>query len=117
MRRTDGRCWAGSRTGRTRGDREDPKRARSLHLSPADRTRLREAAAAAVKTNSEYVLDLIVADDTDCHLVVLKPDEQAEVLDGVREMREFLRAAKAGLVGSRLGLSEALRALSRGADG
>ena len=93
---------------------EDPKRARSLHLSPADQTRLREAAAAVGKKNSEYVLDLIAADDTDCHPVVLTPDEQVEVLEGVREMREFLRTAKTGLAGSGLGLSEALRALSRG---
>ena len=87
---------------------EDPKRARSLHLSPADQTRLREAAAAAGKTNSEYVLDLIAADDPDCHPVVLTPDEQVELRDGVREMREFLRAAKAGHAGSGLDLPEAL---------
>ena len=78
---------------------EDPKRARSLHLSPADQTRLREAAAAAGKKNSEYVLDLIAADDPDCHPVVLTPDEQVELRDGVREMRELLRAAKTGLGG------------------
>ena len=87
---------------------EDPKRARSLHLSPADQTRLREAAAAAGKTNSAYVLDLIAADDTECHPVVLTPEEQVELRDGVREMREFLRAAKAGHAGSGPGLSEAL---------
>ena len=85
---------------------EDPKRARSLYLSPAERTRLREAAAAAGKTNSEYVLDLIAADDTDCHPVVLTPDEQVELRDGVREMRELLRAAKTGLAGSGPGLPE-----------
>ena len=96
---------------------EDPKRARSLYLSPADRTRLREAAASAGKTNSEYVLDLIAADDPDCHPVVLTPDEQVELRDGVREMLEFLRAAKTELAGSGLGLSEALRALSRGGGG
>ena len=90
----------------------DPKRARSLHLSPAEQTRLREAAAG--KGNSAYVLHLIAADDPDCHPVVLTPDEQVELLDGVREMREFLRAAKTGLAGSGLGLAEALRALSRG---
>ena len=86
---------------------QDPKRARSLHLSPAEQTRLREAAAAAGKTNSEYVLDLIAADDPDCHPVVLTPEEQVELRDGVREMREFLRAAKTGLAGSGRGLSEA----------
>ena len=86
---------------------EDPKRARSLYLSLADQTRLREAAEAAGKTNSEYVLDLIAADDPDCHPVVLTPDEQVELRDGVREMREFLRAAKAGHAGSGLGLPEA----------
>lgn len=87
---------------------EDPKRARSLHLSPADQTRLREAAAAAGKTNSEYVLDLIAVDDTDCHPVVLTPEEQVELRDGVREMRAFLRAAKAGHAGSEPGISETL---------
>ena len=87
---------------------QDPKRARSLHLSPADQTRLREAAAAAGKTNSEYVLDLIAADDTGCHPVVLTPEEQVELRDGVREMREFLRAAKAGHAGSGPGLPEVL---------
>ena len=86
---------------------QDPKRARSLHLSPADQTRLREAAAATGKTNSEYVLDLIAADDTGCHPVVLTPEEQVDLRDGVREMREFLRAAKAGHAGSGLGLPEA----------
>ena len=87
---------------------EDPKRARSLHLSLADQTRLREAAEAAGKKNSEYVLDLIAADDTGCHPVVLTPEEQVELRDGVREMRAFLRAAKAGHAGSGPGLPEVL---------
>ena len=86
---------------------EDPKRARSLYLSLADQTRLREAATAAGKKNSEYVLDLIAADAPDRHQVVLTPDEQVELLDGIREMREFLRAAKAGHAGSGRGLPEA----------
>ena len=45
-------------------DKEDLKHARSLHLSSADQTRLREAVAAAGNQNSEYVLDLIAGDDT-----------------------------------------------------
>ena len=83
---------------------EDPKRARSLHLSPADQTRLREAAAAAGKTNSEY-LDLIAADDPDCQGGADARRAGGAAGRGSRDA--FLRAAKAGH-GSGLDLPEAL---------
>ena len=57
-----GRCEPMEGAGRGAGGEgrgvteEDPKRARSLYLSLADQTRLREAATAAGKKNSEYVL-------------------------------------------------------------
>lgn len=92
---------------------EDPKRPRSLSLKPAERKMVREAAAAAGKSNSEYVLDLVAADNPDRHPVVLTEDEQVELRDGVRELRGFLRAVNAALVDSGLGLAEALRLLAR----
>ena len=92
---------------------EDPKRPRSLSLKPAERTMVREAAAAAGKEYSEYVLDLVAADDSDRYPVVLTPDEQTELRDGLREVRGFLREVKAALEGGGLGLAEAVRALAR----
>ena len=44
---------------------EDPKRPRSLSLSTEERKTVRDAAAAAGKKTSEYVLDLVAADDPD----------------------------------------------------
>ena len=92
---------------------EDPKRPRSLSLDPAARKTVRDAAAAAGKRTSEYVLDLVEADDPDRHPVVLTPDEQEELRDGLREMRGFLREAQAALGERGLGLAEALRLLAR----
>ena len=69
----------------------DLKRARSLSLNPAERTMVREAAAAAGKGNSEYVLDLVAADDPERHPVVLTPDEQLELRDGLRELLRTVR--------------------------
>ena len=74
---------------------------------------VREAAAASGKENSEYVLDLVAADDPDRHPVVLTEDEQMELRDGVRELRDFLRTVNAALVDSGLGLAETLRLLAR----
>ncbi len=70
---------------------EDPKRPRSLHLSPAERGMVRDAAAAAGKSNSEYVLDLVAADHPERHPVVLTPDEQLELRDGLRELLRTVR--------------------------
>ena len=69
----------------------DPKRPRSLSLKPAERTMVREAAAAAGKGNSEYVLGLVAADDPERHPVVLTPDEQLELRDGLRELLQTVR--------------------------
>lgn len=90
---------------------EDPKRPRSLSLDAAERKTVREAAAAAGKPISEYVLDLVAADDPDRHPVVLTPDEQEELRDGLREMRGFLREAKAALGEGGPGLADALLAV------
>ena len=93
---------------------EDPKRPRSLSLDAAERKTVRDAAASAGKPISEYVLDLVAADDPDRHPVVLSPDEQEELRDGLREMRGFLRDAKAALGEGGPGLADALRLAARG---
>ena len=74
----------------------DPKRPRSLSLDAAERKAVRDAAAAAGKPISQYVLDLAAADDPDRHPVVLTPGEQAELRDGLREVRGFLREDEGG---------------------
>ena len=91
----------------------DPKRPRSLSLDPAERKTVRDAAAAAGKPISQYVLDLVAADDPDRHPVVLTPGEQEELRDGLRELREFLREAQAALGEGAPGLAETLRLLAR----
>ena len=68
------------------------RRQRSLHCKPDEQAMIRARAEAAGKTVSRYVLDLALADDPDRHPVVLTPDEQAELRDGVRELRAFVRA-------------------------
>ena len=68
------------------------RRQRSLHCNPDEQATIRARAAAAEKTVSRYVLDLALADDPDRHPVVLTPDEQAELRDGVRELRVFVRS-------------------------
>ena len=72
---------------------EDPKRPRSLHLSAADRTAVRDAAAAAGKGISEYVLGLAAAYAAGRHPRVLTADEQAELRDGLRELGGLLPGA------------------------
>ena len=91
----------------------DPKRPRSLSLDAAERKAVRDAAAAAGKPISQYVLDLVAADDPDRHPVVLTPDEQVELRDGLREVRGFLGTVKAALDESGPGLAEALRLAER----
>ena len=93
---------------------EDPKRPRSLSLDAAERKTVREAAAAAGKPISEYVLDLVAADDPDRHPVVLTPGEQVELRDGLREMRGSLRDARAALGAGGPRLADALRQAARG---
>ena len=68
------------------------RRQRSLHCNPDEQAAIRARAAVAEKTVSRYVLDLALADDPDRHPVVLTPDEQAELRDGVRELRVFVRS-------------------------
>ena len=92
---------------------EDPKRPRSLSLDAAERKTVRDAAAAAGKPISQYVLDLVAADDPDRHPVVLTPDEQVELRDGLREMRGFLGTVKAALGENGPGVAAALRLLAR----
>ena len=56
------------------------------------------------------MLDLVAADDPDRHPVVLTPGERVELRDGLREMRGFLREAKAALGAGEPGLADALLA-------
>lgn len=90
------------------------RRQRSVHSNPSEQATIRErAAAAAGKTVSRYVLDLALADDPDRHPVVLTEEEQAELLDGVREVRAFVGKVKRAVAGSGLSVAEAIVALAR----
>ena len=73
---------------------------------------IRARAEAAGKTVSRYVLDLALADDPDRHPVVLTPDEQAELRDGVRELRAFVRAVNDDRASATRSLPEEIRALA-----
>ena len=77
------------------------KRQRSLSCNPAEQAMVRGRAAAQGRTLSRHVLSLIEADDPDRHPVVLTEAEQVELLEGVRAMRAFVRAAaeEAGAAG------------------
>ena len=87
------------------------RRQRSLHCNPDEQATIRARAAAAGKKVSRYVLDLALADDPDRHPVVLTPDEQAELRDGVRELRVFVRAVE-GEVSPAERLLESIRAVA-----
>ena len=89
----------------------DGRRQRSLHCNPDEQATIRARAAAAGKRVSRYVLDLAVADDPDRHPVVLTPDEQEELRDGVRELRVLVRAAE-GEVSTTRRLLESIRAVA-----
>ena len=75
---------------------------------------IRGRAAAAGKTVSRHVLELALADDPDRHPLVLTDEEQAELRDGVREVRAFVRALRRELPGgSGLSLLSAISVLAR----
>ena len=88
------------------------RRQRSLHCKPDEQAMIRARAEAAGKTVSRYVLDLALADDPDRHPVVLTEDEQAELRDGVRELRAFVRAVNDDRAGTARSLPEEIRALA-----
>ena len=88
------------------------RRQRSLHCNPDEQATIRARAEAAGKTVSRYVLDLARADDPDRHPVVLTPDEQAELRDGVRELRAFVRAVNGARASATRSLLEEIRALA-----
>ena len=73
---------------------EAGKRQRSLYCSAAEQAMVRARAAARGRTVSRHVLALVEGDDPDSHPVVLTADEQAELLEGVRAMRAFVRSAE-----------------------
>ena len=89
------------------------RRQRSLHCKPDEQAMIRARAEAAGKTVSRYVLDLALADDPDRHPVVLTPDEQAELRDGVRELRAFVRAENDGRASITRYLPTPVRVLAR----
>ena len=89
------------------------RRQRSLHCNPDEQAMIRARAEAAGKTVSRYVLDLALADDPDRHPVVLTPDEQAELRDGVRELRAFVRAENDERASTTRSLPTQVRALAR----
>ena len=89
------------------------RRQRSLHCKPDEQAMIRARAEAAGKTVSRYVLDLALADDPDRHPVVLTPDEQAELRDGVRELRAFVRAVNDERASTARSLPTEVRVLAR----
>ena len=90
------------------------KRQRSLYCSAAERTTIRSKAAAADKRVSRYLLDLSLADDPDRHAVALTAAEQAELRDGVPEVRALALALRRELPGgSGLSLLAAVSVLAR----
>ena len=89
------------------------RRQRSLHCSHDEQATIREAAAASGKTISRFVLDLALADDVDRYPIVLTEQEQAELRDGVGEVRGFVRAVREALPEDGPDLAEAVAALSR----
>ncbi len=89
------------------------RRQRSLHCNPEEQAMIRARAEAAGKPVSRYVLDLALADDPDRHPVVLTPDEQAELRDGVRELRAFVRAVNDERASTARSLPTEVRVLAR----
>ena len=67
-------------------------RQRSLHCPPEEQEMIRARAKAAGKSISRHVLDLALADDPDAHPLVLDPDAQLALLDGVLDVRDFVHA-------------------------
>ena len=93
------------------GDAPRPKQ-RSLHCSPEEQEAIRARAAAAGRTVSRHVLELARADAPERHPLILSGAEQAELRDGVAELRALVRAARAALPGD-ADLAGALARLSR----
>ena len=91
---------------------KDYRRQRSLHCKPGEQAKLREAADAADKTVSRYVIDLALADDPSRHPVALTPAEQAELRGRVAEVWEIARSAKAAAEESGMSVAEAIRSLA-----
>ena len=90
------------------------KRQRSVYCNAADRKAIRAKAQAAGKPVSRYLLDLWRADDPERHEVALTAAEQAELRDGVREVRAFAHALMRELPGSGgLSLLAAVSVLAR----
>ena len=97
----------------TDGASRPDRRQRSLHCSREEQAAIRAAAAESGKTISRFVLDLALADDVHRHPVALTEDEQAELRDGVSEVRGFVRAVRDALPGGGPGLADAIASLAR----
>ena len=97
----------------TDGAARPDRRQRSLHCGRDEQAMIRAAAAESGKTISRFVLDLALADDVDRHPVALTEAEQAELRDGMREVRGFVRAVRDALPEDGPGLAEAIAALAR----
>lgn len=94
---------------------EQKKRQRSLYCNARDQRAIRAKAKAAGKPVSRYLLDLWRADDPESHGVALTAAEQAELCDGVREVRAFAHALMRELPGAGgLSLLAAVSVLARG---
>ena len=90
------------------------KRQRSVYCHARERKAIRAKAQAAGKPVSRYLLELWRADDPERHEVALTAAEQAELRDGVRDVRAFAHALMRELPGSGgLSLLAAVSVLAR----
>ena len=90
------------------------KRQRSLYCNARDQKAIRAKAAAAGKPVSRYLVDLWRVDDPESHGIALTAAEQAELRDGVREVRAFAHALMRELPGAGgLSLLAAVSVLAR----
>lgn len=74
-------------------------RQRSLHCPPAEQAMIRARAKAAGKSISRHVLDLALSDDPDVHPLALDEAAQLSLLDGVLDVRDFVRLLQDELPG------------------
>ena len=76
------------------------KRQRCVHCSPEEQEMIRDRAKKAGKTVSGYLIDIALNDDPDIHPLVLSPNEQKEMLNGIRHLEDIGRALRRELPGT-----------------
>lgn len=94
------------------------KRQRALSCTRAEQEMIRRQARAAGKTHSQYVIDLVAADNPHRHPLTLSEEEQRALRDGTAELAGFARALRDELGGGgALGPLAALAVLAHAAGG